>query len=150
MIATWEFAHADVEALRRHGQRLTPQRRAVLSVMQNSHGHVTASDVVEAVESLDHGAASVSLASVYRVLAWLVEHDIISVTDVGERDLVYEYLGHGRHHHLICRQCGGTASLPDSIFTNVIDEIYARYGFEARMEHQAVFGTCHTCGAADS
>lgn len=136
--------------LRRAGHRLTRQRRIVLDVMRNSDGHITASDVVEQIAALEEGAPPVSLASVYRVLSWLVDHDVISVTDVGERDLVYEYLGHGRHHHLICRDCGATTSIPDDFFSGVIDDLYSRYGFEARMEHQAVFGTCRACGDDDT
>ena len=140
-------AQRDEDALRRRGQRLTPQRRMVLSIMRDTHGHVTVDHVMDEVAKLGD---QVSLASVYRILGWLADQDLVSITNVGERDLVYEYLGHGRHHHLICRQCGMATDVPSSIFAPVVEEILKQYGFEARMEHQAIFGFCEDCQHSDN
>lgn len=132
----------DEAALRRRGERLTPQRRMVLEIMQQSHGHVTADWVVQQAKER---SGNVSLASIYRILAWLTEHELMSVTDVGSPDLVYEYLGSGRHHHLICQQCGHETEVPFDLITPLTSTIREQYGFEARIDHQAIFGTCRQC-----
>ena len=134
----------DVEQLRNRGQRMTPQRLAVLEVMQSSRGHVTVEYVMQQTDELGH---SVSIASTYRILSWLREHGLVSITDVGERDMVFEYLGHGRHHHLICWKCETQIDVPYDLFTPLIGSIRDLYGFEARIEHQAVFGLCHKCAS---
>lgn len=137
--------HQDEEKLRQAGQRLTPQRRLILEIMQDSHGHVTVDDVVREAVKRSH---DVSVASVYRILAWLTEHEIICVTDLGERDLEYEYLGNPRHHHLVCQTCGDQIEVPFELMEPVVSELRGEYGFEARIDHQAIFGICQRCQAA--
>lgn len=145
MTHTPQYLKHDEDALRRRGQRLTPQRRLVLEIMQATHGHMTVDDVVRETRQRND---TVSVASVYRILAWLAEHELISVTDVGERDLVYEYLGHGRHHHLVCTRCGVQTEVPFDLLTPLVAELRDLYGFEARLDHQAIFGRCQHCGPA--
>lgn len=136
----------DEETLRERGQRLTPQRRAVLSVMQQSKGHLTMDDVSSRL--VDQGD-DIAPASVYRILAWLTEQGIVSITDVGGRDVVYEYLGNGLHHHLICQQCGMEHEVPFSLIQPVITTIRERYSFESRIDHLAIFGTCQQCQVSE-
>lgn len=137
----------DEEKLRSQGQRLTPQRRLVLEIMRGSHGHLTVDDVVNAAALQDH---DVSVASVYRILAWLTDHEIVCITDVGGRDLTYEYLGNTRHHHLICQQCGTETEIPFNIIDPTIANIRTQFGFEPRIDHQAIFGTCRNCQDVNS
>lgn len=132
----------DETELREAGQRLTPQRRLILEVMRNLHGHVSVEDVMQ--EATRHDS-SVSLATVYRILSWLTDHEIVCVTDMGGRDLAYEYLGHPRHHHLVCQQCGGQEEVPFEVMEPVIQQLRQSFGFEARIDHQAIFGTCRDC-----
>lgn len=133
----------DIEDLvRSRGQRITPQRRLVLEIMQNSHGHLTVEDVVAEATRRNH---EVSIASVYRILGWLTDHHVVCVTDTGGRDLAYEYLGNRRHHHLICQTCGEETEIPYSIIDPMVTTIRTEYGFEPRIDHQAIFGTCSSC-----
>ncbi len=138
-------AQRDIEKLRLAQQRLTPQRRLVLEVMQKSSGHVSVDDVMREVSVHD---PDINIATVYRILGWLTEHEIICVTDMGDRDLSYEYLGNHRHHHLVCQQCGVQREVPFDLMSPVITELSNRYGFEARIDHQAIFGTCQACQEA--
>ena len=112
--------------------------------MQESHGHVSVEDVMSraALRGPD-----VNLTTVYRILAWLTEHQIICVTDMGDRDLAYEYLGNPRHHHLVCQQCGSQTEVPLELMSPLVEEVRAKFDFDARIDHQAIFGTCRTCQA---
>ncbi len=136
----------DIEKLQSAGQRLTPQRRLVLDVMQKSHGHVTVDDIMNRVVQHD---PAINLATVYRILGWLTEHQIICVTDMGDRDLSYEYLGNPRHHHLVCQDCGAQIEVPFDLMSSVISKLRNQYGFEARIDHQAIFGTCKHCQSSN-
>jgi len=90
----------------------------------------------------------VSVASIYRILNWLTEYNLVCVTDMGDADLAFEYLGAGRHHHLICQQCGTQIEVPYDLMAPVIDDLRRRYEFEPRIDHQAIFGTCRDCRTA--
>lgn len=139
------FAQNDINKLKSAGQRLTPQRRMVLEAMQNSHGHVSVDNIMTEVSKHN---PDINPATVYRILGWLTEHEIICVTDMGNRDLAYEYLGHPRHHHLVCQQCGEETEVPFDLMDSVVEEVRTRYGFEPRIDHQAIFGTCKACRTA--
>lgn len=135
----------DIEQLRAAGQRLTPQRRIILEVMQKSYGHVSVENVMGEVAQLD---PEINPATIYRILAWLTDHDIICVTDMGNRDLAYEYLGNPRHHHIVCQQCGDQTEVPFELMSSVVSELRDEYGFEPRIDHQAIFGICKKCQLA--
>lgn len=137
----------DEEVLRASGQRLTPQRRIVLDVMQRAEGHVDADHVEREAHKSD---PRISTASIYRILAWLSDQGLVSVTDIGGRDHVYEYLGRGRHHHLVCRQCGTQTEVPFDFLAPLIDRVRQTYGFEVHVDHQAIFGTCGQCNSTPS
>lgn len=133
---------ADTALLRSHGQRLTPQRLLVLEIMQRSHGHVTVETVVQhAKERGDQ----LSVASAYRILAWLREQALVSMTDVGTGSHVFEYLGHGEHHHLVCQRCDRQIDLPFDVLAPLVETLRADYGFEAHITHQAILGICREC-----
>lgn len=132
----------DERMLRKRGERLTRQRRQVLAIMRATQGHITAEDVLRKALAQD---ADVSIASVYRILGWLTDHGLICVTDTGSQDLVYEYLGSNRHHHLICQICGEETEVPFDLMDSLIGAIRDRYDFEPRIDHQAIFGTCCAC-----
>lgn len=132
----------DEQKLREAGQRLTSPRRTVLQIMQESHGHIGAEKVAELAMRAD---PSINVATVYRILSWLTEQEIICVTDMGTREHLYEYLGHPRHHHLVCNHCGTHREIPFDLMDPITAALRERYGFEARIDHQAFFGTCSQC-----
>jgi len=140
-------AMRDEDVLRRQGQRLTPQRRMILDIMRRAHGHMTVDDVVR---EAGRRHQAINVATTYRILAWLTEHELVCVTDTGGRDHTYEYLGTNRHHHLICQQCGSEVEVPYDLMTPVIEALRKDYGFEPRVDHQAIFGTCQECQAVSS
>lgn len=131
-----------VAALRARGERLTPQRLMVLGALRESHGHHTAEALYERVRA-DY--PYVNLATIYRTLGWLKEQALVSETDLGGGQVEYEYLGDGRHHHMVCLQCGHTAEFGDEIVAPLAETLRERFGFSPRIDHLAVFGTCHNC-----
>ena len=134
--------HALHEAVRRAGQRLTPQRMMVLSVLAEHGGHMTAEAILELVRP-DY--PYLNLSTVYRTLDLLVELGLVAETDLGSGVRQFELLGEAPHHHLICQHCGHTAEIDDAALQPLRDYLHQVYGFEARMDHFAIFGTCRAC-----
>ncbi len=107
--------YSDMAAsLREVGYRLTPQRMMILATIHQSAGHITAEAIHERVKEQ---YPFVDISTVYRTLQLLKKLRLITETDLGEGVVEYELSERGRHHHLVCRQCGKTAALDDSFLT---------------------------------
>jgi Fur family transcriptional regulator, ferric uptake regulator len=137
--------HEPVTALRARGERLTPQRLMVLEAIQATQGHQTAETIHQHVR--EH-YPYVNLATVYRTLHWLKDHGLVSETDLGTGQSEYEYLGDGRHHHMVCLHCGDKAEFGDELLASLSAALHAQYGFAPRIDHLAVFGLCRHCQGA--
>jgi Fur family transcriptional regulator, ferric uptake regulator len=124
------------------GGRLTQQRRAVWRVFLENAGHMTAEELLAALQpSFPH----LSTATVYRELSWLKRRGLISETDVGRGPKVYERLSDPPHHHLVCLICGSVADLDDSQFNSLRQSLQREVGFVPRIDHFAIFGACRQC-----
>lgn len=132
-----------IEALRGAGHKATPQRALILTALRHSDRHLTAANIFERVRA-DY--PYVDISTVYRTLAVLKGMHLITETDIGTGDTVYEWaeVGH-RHHHLICQACGAMTSIDDSYFEALGRTIREEYGFRPDMDHFAIFGTCADC-----
>jgi Fur family ferric uptake transcriptional regulator len=138
-----------VAILRRAGQKVTPQRLMVLTALRHHHGHATAAEIYQQVRAT---YPYVDISTVYRTLASLKDLRLVTETDMGMGELSYEWAGPTPHHHLICRQCGGVAELDHASMERLGRDVRERYGFEADLDHFAIFGRCAACQArpADS
>ena len=132
-----------VQVLREAGHKATPQRMMILSALRHAGGHLTASEIYEQVQ---REYPYVDISTVYRTLAVLKELRLASETDMGSGDTTYEWVRHrGRHHHLICRNCGAVASLDHKYLEDLGAEIMAESGFKPDIDHFAIFGLCAAC-----
>ena len=131
-----------VQILKDSGHRLTPQRLLILTALRHASGHVTAAQIQERVkESYPYIDAS----TVYRTLSVLKNLRLVSETNVGDGELLYEWLDRDRHHHLVCRDCGKLTLLDNKYLTSLGDEVMTDHGFEADLDHFAIFGLCPKC-----
>ena len=135
--------YSDMAAtLREVGYRLTPQRMMILAAIYEREGHVTAEAIHERVTQQ---YPFVDISTVYRTLQLLKKLRLVTETDLGEGVVEYELRERGRHHHLVCRQCGKTAPLDHSYLKPLADQLEQAYGFQADLEHFAIFGLCSRC-----
>lgn len=132
-----------LQTLREYGHRPTPQRLMILSAVRHSDDHVTAAEVLERVKE---SYSYMDLSTVYRTLDMLKRMRLVSETDMGSGTYAYEWLGQDRHHHLICNGCDRIELLDDEFLGALSAEILDSYGFEADMNHIALFGLCRECG----
>ena len=131
-----------MRALKESGRRLTPQRLMVLSAVRDASGHVTASDVMDLVKE---NYPYIDASTVYRTLNVLKEMRLISETDMGSGEYIYEWIQQERHHHLICSGCDRVTVLDHKYMENLGTEILDDYGFQPDIDHFAVFGLCGEC-----
>lgn len=127
--------------LRAQGYRITPQRLAILSILQQADRHLTPSDIYR--QSRDK-LPGITEATVYRTLNFLTEQGIILAAHIGGGQLVYEIGGYD-HHHLICRNCNATIQIDHSLLKQFYDQIEERTGFQIDSIHTTFFGLCPQC-----
>jgi len=134
--------NATAQVLKESGHRLTPQRLMILSAIRHTTSHVTAAQILDEVrESYPYIDAS----TVYRTLGVLKKMRLVSETDMGSGEAVFEWINQSRHHHLICKSCGSVTLLEDRYVASVGTEIMEDHGFQADMDHFAIFGLCSSC-----
>ena len=130
------------QCLRQKGYRLTPQRLAVLEVIQAGPGHMTVNEVLERLKAQ---YPTLTAPTVYRNLQWLAEVNLVAETDLGGGSRIYEYIAEKQHHHLVCSRCQRIIDLPDSFLNPLRDALTEQYGFLSCLEHVGLFGVCPEC-----
>ena len=128
--------------LRRAGQKVTPQRLMVLTALRHRDGHATAGEIFAQVRA---AYPYVDISTVYRTLASLKELRLVTETDMGAGDLHYEWANATPHHHLICQQCRQVTDLDHGHMLALGRTLKETYGFEANLDHFAIFGVCGEC-----
>jgi Fur family ferric uptake transcriptional regulator len=124
---------------------MTGPRRAVLSVLAQDAGHLSADEVVSAVADFDPG---VHRASVYRALEALSRLGVVQHVHLGHGTTAYA-LAEGRPHlHGHCSSCGAVVDLPGDLLDAVADRLRDDVGFILDPAHVALSGTCRACAAS--
>ena len=131
--------------LRAAGQKVTPQRMLILGCVRHAQGHVTAGQVLEDVR---RSYPFIDASTVYRTLAAGKELRLVSETNLGAGDNLFEWVGAERHHHLICRSCGAVSDLDEHHLDALVTTLQRETGFHADLDHIAIFGTCRQCAGA--
>ena len=130
-----------VDRLRGLGQRVTPQRVAILDAFAPGE-HLTADEVHARVGAV---TPAVNASTIYRTLELFRDLGLLSETDLGFGARHFELLGDSRHHHLVCLDCQAVVDLDDAVVAPLRGEIAERHGFEPRLDHLALFGRCAAC-----
>ncbi len=131
-----------LETLRAAGYRLTPQRESVLAVIAESEAHLNAEEILQRVRTR---YPYLGKSAVYRSLDLLTQLGLVTQTDLGQGRVEYELHQHPHHHHLVCRDCGSITQVDHTSFHALEKRLQEKYGFEADLEHLALFGHCRKC-----
>jgi Fur family ferric uptake transcriptional regulator len=131
--------------LRSSGQKVTPQRMLILGCVRHARGHVTAAQILEEVR---RSYPYIDASTVYRTLASAKELRLVSETNLGSGENLFEWAGAERHHHLICRSCGQVGSLDQRHLDTLVATLRRDTGFQADLDHIAIFGLCRDCAGA--
>ena len=137
----------EMEALcRRRGGRLTPQRRAVLEMLLLAKRPQSAYELRDTLLPSD---PSITPASVYRCLDFLMEHGLVHRLETTRSFVACD---HPEHAHavqfLICRQCGTVVETEDKRVSSATSSLGARLGFDVDHRTVELTGVCADCKTA--
>ena len=129
-------------ALSKQGYRLTPQRLMILEAIENSDDHISAEEMYSQVIAR---YPNVNISTVYRTLDLLKQLALVTETDLGGGRFRYHPANKGRHHHLVCRQCGAVIDLDELLLAPLEQALLREHGFAADLRHLAISGLCSGC-----
>jgi Fe2+ or Zn2+ uptake regulation protein len=120
---------------------MTPQRLAILSILENADRHLLPQEIFERAQRALPGMTE---ATVYRTLSFLAEQGLVLAAHVGSGQMVYEIAGHA-HHHLICRACGDTQEIDHALLESLYQQFQSSTGYQIDSVHVTFFGLCPHC-----
>ncbi len=124
------------------GYRLTPQRVMVLAAIENSDNHISVEEIYAQIAAK---YPQVNISTVYRTLELLEQLGLVTETDLGGGRVRYHPVDKGRHHHLVCQECGAIIDLDESLLSSLKNTLLREYKFSADLKHLAIFGHCVNC-----
>ncbi|MBT5017020.1 transcriptional repressor [Candidatus Peregrinibacteria bacterium] len=121
--------------------RVTPQRRIVLEELKKVCTHPTAQEVYELVQKQDK---SVSLATVYRSLDFLVEQELVIKLKARGKQARYD-ADLTQHCHLVCKKCGRVSDCFDVEKLKIDSKEIGKLGFCPCLDYLEIPGLCREC-----
>jgi len=115
--------------------RITKKRQAILEVLQEHHGTLSAADIHAALPDID-------LVTIYRNLDLFVSEGLIKKVNVDTDQMHYEHQTEP-HHHAICSNCKHVIHF--SIEEKKILDLLKKHNFESDSLELTVRGTCKQC-----
>src|ERR1700689_995317 len=132
------------------GIRLTPQRRALIQVIQDAREHLDAGSLLERARQRE---PNIDRATVYRTLELLKKLRLVDELDLmhlyGEKHY-YEAKTERNHAHLACFRCGRIQEFSSPLFERLKAEISKQAGFTIKVTRLEVGGNCSACAADTS
>jgi Fur family ferric uptake transcriptional regulator len=125
--------------------RPTRQRLLVLETLAREPHDATAQEIYA---RLRRSGEPVGLATVYRTLALLSEHDVVDEFAHRPGETCYRVCGEGHHHHLVCARCHGIAELEGCELDEWLVKAAREHGFQPTAHTLEVVGLCAACQAA--
>jgi len=141
--ATIDFGEV-MGLLKGRGLRMTPQRRAIVSEVMRSQGHISPAAVARKVQDEMPG---VNASTVYRTLTLLEEIGVLQHSHL-ESGAEYHRADEAQHVHLTCGHCGRDDALSLGEAERLAGLIRTHHGFEADLTHFAITGLCADCAAS--
>jgi Fur family ferric uptake transcriptional regulator len=128
--------------IRAKGYRVTPQRELVLDSVCECGPHCSFEEVYERVQKR---SSTVAQSTVYRALDFLQEVGLITGSYVDDTQVYEIAVGHPRHHHLLCTECGRNVEISGEAAADFLASIKALTGFQVEEQHLILRGVCKDC-----
>jgi Fur family transcriptional regulator, ferric uptake regulator len=129
--------------LRKNAYKLTPQRQAVLKVIERSHNHLTPQAIYERVKKR---YPAIGMVTIYRTLEILAELNLVCRVHAG--DNCRSYLMRrpsGHHHHMICSSCGTVIDFTSCNLNELERRLSLETGFQIKGHLLEFNGRCQEC-----
>lgn len=120
---------------------LTKQREVVLTVIRDSHGHLTANEVFAAAKSI---LPTISFATVYNSLRFLKDAGHIAEIQFGNGASRFDRMTH-RHDHAICNACEALVDIELDHSADLIKRAAKLSKFKPESLEFTLRGLCPDC-----
>ena len=127
------------------GQRLTPQRVAILQALRRRRSTVTAQELYD---ELRPHHPSLGRATVFRNLDALVEIGLAQRFERAGHLYAYASCSPDHHHHLLCSRCNRATEIDEALVAPLLRSLDRHYGFSVRHESLDFYGICADCRRA--
>ena len=124
-------------------KKLTPQRQAILDMINQSNTHWDAELLARA---LNDAGTSIGIATIYRGLTALEAAGLVHAIHLGDKKR-YERSDKAHHDHLVCRTCGKIEEFYDEHIESCQQQVAERYQFRMQGHQLLIFGLCADCTA---
>ncbi len=134
-----------LQVLKDKGQRLTPQRLAILKILAQDDRHP---GIEEIYEALHEDFPTSSLATVYKTIHLLEENREIlelNFSGLGKR---YDGYRPYPHPHAVCTACGRIMESGDLELDPLTTEVARRTGYRITHHQLNFYGLCPACQQA--
>lgn len=118
----------------------------IIEFLEQNRQHFASNQIYEQIRTR---LPAVNRSTVYRSLERLTNLGKISVSDMGTGSLMYELVGEGRHHHLVCQDCHHIMEIPDDDIARLFSKIEQDSHFEILTNHLILYGICPACQSAN-
>ena len=132
---------APVASLRAAGYRATPQRLAILHVLETSDRPLTAGEILSRMADNRSG-----VPTIYRNLQQFAEQGWIE--SIIGADLTMRFVrccSTKHHHHIQCEHCGRMVELEGCGVLESLKALASRSGFDVTRHQIQLFGLCKDC-----
>ncbi len=119
----------------------------IIDLLNHKLYHFTSQNIFDQIKSR---LPAVNRSTVYRSLERLVNQGKISVSDIGTGSLVYELVGTGLHHHLVCQQCHQIITIPHDDVAILFNKIEKDSHFQVVTNHLILYGICPQCQSSEN
>lgn len=137
-------AHSPVPSLRDAGMRQTPQREAILQVLQAADRPLTVEEIRQRMAAPRPG-----LPTVYRNLErFAAQGWAESLLGPDQAMRFIRCTSSHHHHHLQCEACGRMAEVEACGLQEALGALERASGFAITRHELSLFGLCPACRAA--
>jgi Fur family transcriptional regulator, peroxide stress response regulator len=123
------------------GEKLTPQREAVLQVIREREDHPTANEIFQAALLR---LPTISYATVYNSLRFLKEAGLVHEIRFGDHASRYDRETE-RHDHAICNECGRLVDFELPQAADLMQAAARKSKFKAESVQLTLRGLCPDC-----
>ena len=122
--------------------RLTPQRQWVFDCICHQPHHLDADSIYHLAKDAGH---TISLATIYRSLAYLKDCGLIEEHKLGKDHSHFEPAETRPHYHFTCQQCGRVIEFELPSVQREVQKLAGKEGHSVTSIQLLVNGICHDC-----
>jgi Fe2+ or Zn2+ uptake regulation protein len=139
-----DFLQQAGQAIVEAGGRMTAPRRIILEVIEASHEHLTADQIVARAQRRDR---RINPSTVYRTLSLLKAHDLIKSRyfDNDTHREVFEPLSTVEHYHFTCSGCGKVIEFQSKHVPALRQQLQSEFDVEVAHACLCLTGLCADC-----